>query len=83
MNKAKEAVRGFLSGNATQPQGQNPASQEAFQENTDPNQQYYSAEQQLEMSRVAPGMYRPIPERTILEWKAPSRPFRKRNKQFL
>ena len=82
MNKAKEAVRGFLSGNATQPQGQNPASQEAFQENTDPNQQYYSAEQQLEMSRVAPGMYRPIPERTILEWKAPSRPFRKRNKQF-
>jgi len=37
---------------------------------------------ELEKSKVAPGFYRPIPEETLVEWDAPSRPFRKRKKQF-
>jgi len=36
----------------------------------------------IEESRVAPGLYKPLPEQTIFEWKAPSRPFKKRKKQF-
>lgn len=39
-------------------------------------------ELQLERSRVAPGMYKPLPDRTLFEWRAPSRPFKKRNRQF-
>jgi hypothetical protein len=35
-----------------------------------------------EKSRVAPGLYKPQPEETIIEWKAPSRVFKKRNRQF-
>ncbi|MGD9129315.1 MAG: hypothetical protein PVJ09_02405 [Candidatus Woesebacteria bacterium] len=35
-----------------------------------------------EKSKVAPGWYKPLPEQTILEWEAPSRPFKKRKKQF-
>lgn len=37
---------------------------------------------QLERSRVAPGMYKPVPEVTVFEWVAPSRPFKKHNRQF-
>lgn len=75
MNKSAEAVRDFLSGRDNQ------------QANVVPDEQvvaddYFASDPQLEMSRVAPGMYKPIPEQTILEWTAPSRPFRKRNKQF-
>ncbi len=36
----------------------------------------------MEKSRVAPGFYRPIPEEILVEWNAPARPFRKRNRQF-
>lgn len=36
----------------------------------------------MEKSRVAPGLYRPIPEETLVEWDAPARPFKKRNHQF-
>ena len=36
----------------------------------------------MEKSKVAPGLYRPIPEEVLVEWDAPARPFRKRNRQF-
>jgi hypothetical protein len=36
----------------------------------------------LEESKIAPGLYRPIPEEALLTWEAPARPFKKRNKQF-
>ncbi len=36
----------------------------------------------MEKSRVAPGFYKPIPEETLVEWDAPARPFKKRNRQF-
>ncbi len=36
----------------------------------------------MENSKVAPGFYRPIPEETLVEWDAPARPFKKRNRQF-
>ncbi len=35
-----------------------------------------------ERSRVAPGLYKPLPERTIFEWRSASRPFKKRDRQF-
>ncbi len=36
----------------------------------------------MEKSRVAPGFYKPIPEEVLVEWDAPARPFKKRNRQF-
>jgi hypothetical protein len=36
----------------------------------------------MEKSKVAPGFYRPIPEETLVQWDAPARPFKKRNRQF-
>lgn len=36
----------------------------------------------MEKSKVAPGFYKPIPEETLVEWLAPARPFKKRNRQF-
>lgn len=36
----------------------------------------------LEESRVAPGMYKPVPEMLVLEWKAPSRPYKKRHQRY-
>lgn len=51
------------------------AYQEAMQ------QQMY--EQQMLQSRVAPGMYRPIPEQLLVQWVAPSRAFKQRDRQFL
>lgn len=36
----------------------------------------------MEKSKVAPGFYKPIPEEILVEWIAPARPFRKRNRQF-
>jgi hypothetical protein len=37
---------------------------------------------EYQQSRLAPGMYKPQPEYTVLEWQAPSRPFKQRNKRF-
>ena len=37
---------------------------------------------ELEKSKVAPGYYRPVPEEILVTWKAPARPFKKRNKKF-
>lgn len=36
-----------------------------------------------EKSKVIPGMFKPVPEKDLLVWKAPSRPFKRRNKQAL
>lgn len=36
----------------------------------------------FEESEMFPGQFKPIPEEDILLWEAPSRPFKKRNKQF-
>lgn len=36
----------------------------------------------LSESEVFPGQYRPLPEEVVYEWKAASRPFKKRNRQF-
>lgn len=37
---------------------------------------------ELKQSRVAPGLYKPIPEETIYAWRAASRPFKPRNRRF-
>jgi len=36
----------------------------------------------LEKSPIAPWIYKPLPEKDILLWTAPSRPFKKRNKKY-
>jgi len=36
----------------------------------------------FEESEIFPGQFKPIPEETILTWRAPSRPFKKRNSQY-
>lgn len=36
----------------------------------------------MEESMLAPGRYRPLPEEEVLEWTAPSRPFKKHNKKY-
>lgn len=33
-------------------------------------------------SELFPGQYKPLPEEVVYEWTAPSRPFKKRNRQF-
>ena len=43
---------------------------------------YIPANQEPEKSRVAPGLYKPLPEQTVFQWTAPSRPFKKRDRQF-
>ncbi len=35
-----------------------------------------------QQSRIAPGMYRPMPEEEILGWIAPNRPFKNRSRRF-
>lgn len=42
----------------------------------------YYPQSQLEESQLAPWMYKPLPEQDVLEWVAPSRPFKKRNKKY-
>ncbi|MBD3250123.1 MAG: hypothetical protein GF381_00945 [Candidatus Pacebacteria bacterium] len=79
-----------------QPSTQNQAQTEATkppasgQQHTPPpksdqtNQQpaYSVPEFKIEDSRVAPGWKKPVPEQTVLEWKAPSRPFTKKNRKY-
>lgn len=36
----------------------------------------------LEESRLAPGMYKPVPEMLVLEWRAPSRLYKKRHQRY-
>lgn len=53
----------------------------AAQTNPSPNQNQTQSRQSRE-SNLIPGQMRPIKEETLLEWVAPSRPFKKRNRQF-
>ncbi len=49
-------------------------------------EQYYQEQlqqQQMQQSMIAPGMYRPIPEQLVIQWVAPSRPFKMRDRKFL
>lgn len=43
---------------------------------------YLPPQHELEKSRVAPGLYKPMPEQSVYEWRAASRPFKKRDRQF-
>ena len=36
----------------------------------------------LEESKIAPGMYKPVPEMLVLEWRASSRPYKKRHARY-
>ncbi len=58
------------------------ANQEQTQNQQQENDEQIYPDSHLEESRIAPGMYRPIPEETILEWEAPSRPFKKHNAKY-
>jgi hypothetical protein len=49
---------------------------------SDVNSVRMPSQSKMEKSRVAPGMYRPVPEETLVEWQAPARPFRPRKRQF-
>jgi hypothetical protein len=60
-------------------QGQSQTQDQAQDQTQD---QYQYPEYKQEESRLAPGMMRPLPEETVLEWEAPSRPFKKRDKKF-
>ena len=51
-------------------------------QDSDPMGVRMPGQSKMERSRVAPGLYRPIPEETLVEWDAPARPFKKRNRQF-
>ncbi len=62
-------------------QGPNQANQTNQQQQANDSDNYYP-NFQPEESRVAPGMYKPLPEEKILVWQAASRPFKKRNKKY-
>lgn len=67
--------------NPSQPQPDQAESDQS-QSNQGQNDGYRYPEFKQEKSRLAPGMMRPIPEETVLKWQAPSRPFKKRNRQY-
>lgn len=43
---------------------------------------FNSSDNSYQKSKVAPGMYRPLPEEVILTWTAPSRAFKVRSRRF-
>lgn len=47
-----------------------------------PQDNFLPSDYEPEKSRVAPGLYKPIPEQIVFEWMAGSRPFKKRDRQF-
>lgn len=59
----------------------NLAARQSSAKQTEPNP-YLPKDYRLKESRVVPGMMRPLPEEEVLIWQAPSRPFKKHNKQF-
>lgn len=46
------------------------------------SQNFLPSDYEPEKSRVVPGAYKPVPEQEVFTWIAPSRPFKKRDKQF-
>lgn len=65
----------------TQPLDQTSDYQQTDLSSTDTNR-YLPEDYRLQESKIAPHMMRPLPEEDILVWQAPSRPFKKHNKQF-
>jgi len=65
----------------SQPQPQPQPQTQEFQDQPSDEQQLYP-HLELEKSPIAPWMYKPLPEEDILQWAAPSRPFKKRNKKY-
>lgn len=86
VDKSRKTIRNFLSGirGSSQPSAQAPMEDPSLMSNRNPSMDspQLSEEAMLELSRVAPGMYKPVPEVIIFEWMALSRPFKKRNRQF-
>ncbi len=77
-----EKIKTALFGNQVE-EKLGPISADVNQNQSDQTASVRMPEQfKMEKSRVAPGLYRPIPEETLVEWDAPARPFKKRNRQF-
>jgi len=62
----------------SQPSGATNPSQQSTED--EPNQQY--EQQYYEESGLIPGFAKPMKEEVLLEWVAPSRPFKKHNRQY-
>lgn len=58
---------------------ENFQSEDQFQSQS---QNFLPSDYEPEKSRVVPGAYKPIPEQEVFSWIAPSRPFKKRDRQF-
>lgn len=83
MDKSQSTIQNFLRGREkSTSRSTQEKKQPVMPNNVNVDDNYLPDEAQLEMSRVAPGMYKPVPETLLIEWMAISRPFRKRNKQF-
>ena len=65
-----------------QPQVPSQAQSRSQQASQPSQDNYLPSDYEPEKSRVAPGMYKPMPEQTVFEWTAASRPFKKRDRQF-
>lgn len=77
-NQAQQSAGGQKSSNQ-QPR-QNQTRQQAAQAGQEHPYQFPNVARKE--SRIAPGMNKPLPEEVILEWTAPSRPFKKREKKY-
>lgn len=62
--------------------GSNSAQDQSAKNQDQSEEKEYFPNIKMEESRVAPGIYKPLPEEKILVWKAPSRPFKKHNKKY-
>lgn len=83
---ASSSVRDALRGAAAEqpmPEVSNPSHSTNPVEASDASESsHLPKDLKLERSKIAPGLYKPVPEMMIFEWQAPSRPFKKRNRQF-
>lgn len=59
-----------------------PTNRPPNQENQARSEAPVLPDNELEKSRVAPGLYKPIPEETLYEWVSLSRPFKPRKARF-
>jgi len=65
-----------INNNNPQPESSPPANRAQQQE------ELSYPHSKLEESSIAPWIYKPLPEQDILQWTAPSRPYKKRNKKY-
>lgn len=63
-----------------QAQPQQQAPQPPQPDQTHPQEDYYDDD--YDYPELFPGVAKPIPEQTIYEWQAPSRPFKQHNRQY-